>query len=769
MSVTIETDNGKVELQGAATEDTLNRLLKAMTGKSENNKAAVQQYGKAVTDAANATKKTMVNLKGLGKSADDTADELDRAARGASNFANRAKSMVTGLLNGVKGLVTFAGQTAGTGMNMSQLGNAVEGLGSNFGVIGGILGASGGAIVGHSANLIDTFDALSSTGANFTNNLFDLERTAANSYLSLEQMTGMLRSNSEALAVFGGSTRLGAKRFTEMNQVMQNTYRRDFAMLGLKASDSAEMLASFTAMQARNTAFQTMGTNQQAQAGANFVKEITMLANLTGQDRKQLAERMAQNKLRADIELQISRMGETGSKNTRAVMNMMNESFKDSPGVLDAFMANVTGMGVATTTFGNQLLTNPVFGPMLKQISDGVKDGSMTMADAQMILAQNAEAMINQGKQFEKIAPFSEFGTNMTNLNASLLPFLRQQQVVNEVADGNNKKFVKNQTANLDANSKALKDVQLLIQDVGKTIRLGFNSITESSVGLMREGVEKLKEKLDQLPTTLDELMKALGDASGPGATGGLIALRAAALKVVDVFNKFRGASATSGLASGASQAGNATKAGVEATKKSTSLMSKAGEYLGKAFKALPFVAAGATAIQSGMNSNRETLAGKTLEGGGSGLGSLGGGFAGLKVGAAIGTAIFPGIGTAIGGLIGSIGGAIVGEIAGKGVASDIANMFGFADGGIVTQPVFNAAIAEKPGSMEGVFPLDSNFKASDLNNLKDIPNIQSGMDKVATEINGLVKVLGNNYNAEMYQEMVKFNKNIQIVQRNLV
>lgn len=769
MSVTIETDNGLVELKGAATESTLARLVNALE-KSADSKDGFNKKLKGLSDgAADYTKKnkdTIISIKTMGKGADDAADELDNAARSAGGFANRAKGMIKGLIDGAEGLVRFAGTTAGTGMNMNQLAQSAEGLAKHIPLIGGLGGAAVGAIVGHTANLIDTFEGLSSTGAMFTNNLFDLERTAANSYLSLEQMTSIVRSNSESLAVFGGNAKLGAKRFAELNQVVINTSRRDFAMLGISATDSAEMLASYTAVQARNTQFSTMGVNQQAQAGANFVKQITLLANLTGQDRKALAAKMAQEKKRADVELAMSRLAPEAAANVEAALNFTASQFgADSP-MIDALRTSLLGLPAASSTAANMLLSGPL-GPTLDSMGKGLMNGTTDLQSFFQNMMNQSSNFIEGTKSLEGAMQFSETVRPLVETSAGFLNMQKALLTVQKDYNGDFKAFVDGSKPNLDGTSRAVIDTKLAIEDFGKNIRLGFNTFTESSVKKMKEGVDALNTLLDKMPKSLQELMDMIGEQSGTMLTGTLFGLKETTRMLITKFKELKGAlPGASKVTTGAEQ--GLSKVAQESAKKSTGIFSKITGFLGKIGTGLGILGAGATAVDTYKNSEMKTTTGKAIEASGSGLGTFGGSIAGAKVGLLTGAALgsivpFVGniVGGAIGAVLGGIGGGFLGDWAGSGVARDIGKFLGFAEGGIVTQPIMGAAIAEKPGTTEGVFPLPNDFKADDLGNLKDIQKMGKGIENLASAMAGFS-------NAELVEQMKLFNKNIKVVANRL-
>ena len=253
-----------------------------------------------------------------------------------------------------------------------------------------------------------------------------------------------------------------------------------------------------------------------------------------------------------------------------------------------------------------------------------------------------------------------------------------------------------------DAITKNVKDSQMLIEDAGKTVRLGINTFSESVVGPMSEALSKLKNKLDNFdisdPATKEAMvdfkentMLASGAAAGFAAAAKQAALKLAAIAGDDI------AKAGATVASTAT-AGSKVGAGVAAG--GMGILSK---FLGKLPMIGALVTGGVTAAETG----------SVVEGAGAGLGSLGGGLLGAGKGAALGTMILPGIGTAIGGVLGGILGSFGGEAIGQGIASGgerfgtIGKLFGFEEGGVIRQPTLS--MIGEGATDEAVVPLANN------------------------------------------------------------
>lgn len=764
MAVTIETSDGTVELRGAATEATLASLVKAMDKKGLSSDKQTQKMGEQVNNLAKATKKVNVEFKGLGKSADDLADDLDKAAKSSQSWKTKSMNFFSTLGKGAESMVKFTAGVQKNGLSLDEVGNTVSSITPSLLGFGAAAGAAFGAMIGHVANLSQTFDALSSTGAAFTGNMFDLERVAAGSHLQLAEMVTVLKGNSEALAAFGGNTRNGARRFAELNQIVQTVGQRELRYLGIGAVEATEMVASFTAMQSRNTMFQTMSTNQQAFAAQGFIKEITLLANLTGQDRKQLAQEMANKKRRSDVELKLRTMGVEANNQYNMAMTLLTSKFGENSAEVDAFRTSVMGYGVAATTQGNIILNSPLKGAF-DNVAKGFADGTFKVENFFKDLAGSDKAFADAFAGPIATAQFTDFGMSVAGTSVGLGDFQVQLKAIQELMVKEGITFTEAMASvNLTGASKSIKDAQIGLENVVKTTKLGANTVTEGSVTAINSTIKKVTGLFgpEGLETTIKTHKASLVTAT-TSATGFGTAL--------DKLSKFITKMAAPVAEKVAPKGVSSVITGLAASAKET--MQKVGSsvtgYVGTAAKALGIAGGAATGVMAYKNSDHTSEAGKIFEG----VMTGGGQILGSMLGAALGS-----LGFGVGAIPGAIGGGFAGESIGAmigsggtkaGVLGDIASslfsgaksMFGFDQGGIVTQPVFNAQIAEKPGTTEGVFPLDNDFKASDLSQLKTIPKIQEALNNIAVAMAGM-------NNAELVDQMKLFNRNIKVVSNRL-
>lgn len=747
MAVEIDIDGNRVTLNDVATEETLRRVVDAIERQGGNSGGVgfVKEQVELTKKSNKQLSVSTTQLKGLSKSADDLAEELDDAADSAGGFGNKLMGFAQKIGDAAADVLKFAGNTAGAGLSMKEVGGFAESMGNKLPIFGAALGTGAGVVIGHTANLADSFDQLTRTGAAFTGNLFDIERAAANSYLSLEQFGGIIRENSASLAVFGGTSKLGVQRFVTLNQELQKTSRERLRYLGISAEESAELLGEYMTMQQRNTQFQGMSVRQQTMAAANFSEEITKLATLTGQDRKALAEKMAREKQAADIEIKLSQMSGEASAKSRAAIELLKDKFGEVPGAMDLLTQGFRGLSVGATEEGNKLLQSPIgqqINAIGQQLRTGTGDVSTVMTQMQGAFAKHTEDFGNLG-DLSGVSPFAE---QMSKAQFAAQGFQQQLDVLNKDFGGNVEKFLASLAPDPDAITKNVKDSQMLIEDAGKTVRLGINTFSESVVGPMSEALSKLKNKLDNFdisdPATKEAMvdfkentMLASGAAAGFAAAAKQAALKLAAIAGDDI------AKAGATVASTAT-AGSKVGAGVAAG--GMGILSK---FLGKLPMIGALVTGGVTAAETG----------SVVEGAGAGLGSLGGGLLGAGKGAALGTMILPGIGTAIGGVLGGILGSFGGEAIGQGIASGgerfgtIGKLFGFEEGGVIRQPTLS--MIGEGATDEAVVPLANNRNVPVDIDLSAIDNLTKSVEKLV-QLQG-----GKGDNRDVVQELKNLNR----------
>jgi hypothetical protein len=767
MAVEIDIEGQRVVISDVATEATLQKLVDKLGGtQSPFGQEAIKagkEYTRQQKENTNQGKQTTVQLKGLGKQAGDAASELDRAAEASRTFSEKFTGFFTKIATASKDVIQFGASVQGQGLSLSKVGQGVDQFGSSLGPIAAAFGAFGGAMIAHTANLVDTFQGLSTTGAMFTNDLFELENVAARSYLSLDEMTGMIRENSEALATFGGSAKLGAKRFAELNLGLQSTYRNELRQLGYGAKESADMLASFVAVNARNAHFGTMSTQQQTAAAAGFAKEMNLMASLTGQDRKQLADKLAKDKRRADVELKLSRMGTEEAGRARQAFQALEQQFGANSPVLEAFRAKFLGQDVVIgNPAANMLLSGAEpMGVALGQIATGMSEGNMTVKGAFELLSKTASKQIDANKSLEGLAPYSEFAMTMTQISEGSLGLAKRHQEVVTKFNGDYAAFFKAQETNLDKTSQGIIKLTQTVEDAGAAVRTTMNSMTKSSMTAIVGAIDEVTGAIKKALTDSDYM------TSLSNATTSMNAVSTAGHGASKALGKLAEKIASSGAGKVAGSADDVA-GGMAAMSKqvATDVAAKSATSLSKWIKGIPILGAlvdgGATALEAvseGKSTGRAAVEGTVTAGG-----SWAGGAAGSALAAkaalpllALGPAGILAYGAAVlgGGVAGGLAGSTGGEMLGEWLGEKLGGIFGFADGGVIKQPTL--ALLGEAGKDEAVVNLGPSGKIGvegiDTAPLADATNAMRKSLDVNAQVAG--------YSAQMLIEMKKFNANM--------
>jgi len=282
---------------------------------------------------------------------------------------------------------------------------------------------------------------------------------------------------------------------------------------------------------------------------------------------------------------------------------------------------------------------------------------------------------------------------------------------------------------------------------MGKTARLGINTVTEGVVDKLGPSLSSLKEKIDNFDISDPGTKEAVENfKTGANAAGGAAAgLAKAAKKAADTLLSIAKGGADDVAKSLAQSTGTelakkgAAAAGSGVLISSSSLLSK-----------IPILGALFSGGVTYATSDQDTQTGKMAEAAGSAAGSWGGAVGGAAAGAAIGSVV-PIVGTAIGGVIGGILGGIGGDMLGKKVFGGIADAFGFESGGIIRQPTLSM-IGE--GSQdEAVVPLPNNRNIPVDIDLSAIDNLTKSVEKLV-QLQGI-----NSSNSDVVEELRKLNR----------
>lgn len=442
MAIRINTEDNEIIVSDVATEETLKDLLKAveaMNGAKAGGKAnpEAKKTQDEIKKLAKVNKDLSISMKDWSGNFDDTMKDLDKTmtdrgkevAGALGKIVKNTGNVISDLIRGPASFDSLGraiqqgagalGDGLGQAVDSIQvLGTKVPGIGAALSMAGATFGAAVMAAAAYAQNMSDGFMALSQSGANYNGDVVKTASQIQNLGLTMNGFTQLVQQNSKTLATFGGTVSQGAKRFTELTEVMRNQYGGELYALGLSYEEQAEQLAKYTELQSRNTTFQNMSYREQSVMYKAYITDLNKLVGLTGKNRQQLAAEVAQNELRADANVRLS--GST--EEARKAMTFVEETLggADSP-LFQVIQAGVAGKDLALEmAAGNTAIKNFVAGNSdaaykLRDLGDAVATGRIGQDEFYKGIEQLLPSIAESGKEFEGLYGISDVATVMTN------------------------------------------------------------------------------------------------------------------------------------------------------------------------------------------------------------------------------------------------------------------------------------------------------------------------------------------------------------------
>jgi GH24 family phage-related lysozyme (muramidase) len=338
------------------------------------------------------------------------AESAVSAAKGVGDFAG---SVVQGTMDFAKGLqdgtdsVVLAGQAAKTAVGASfQAAKAAAGLGSSmgdvammFGPIGIAIGVATKVISGLISFLADKgqkmaeqavqaltdelektkkgFNDINSAGALFGGGMTEMRKTAAEAGLDITTLSTAVKASREDISMMGMGMGEGAKQVAKVSKELRGS---DLGMqlrkLGFSAEEQAEMSAQVMANM--NAAGDARVTNEKyvAEQTAKYGRDLRILADVTGQDAKRVAEEARKQSLNAAI------VGKLNEKQRLAYEGVLRATPKEAQ---LALMQSVLSKGssIADASFNIAAQANEQLGTSMKANTDMIYKGVDDIGEAQ--------------------------------------------------------------------------------------------------------------------------------------------------------------------------------------------------------------------------------------------------------------------------------------------------------------------------------------------------------------------------------------------------
>jgi hypothetical protein len=295
---------GRVTADNAASEHTINELLKVMQGIQKQLKSGTGPGGSAGQGAVGGSSKPAGNPFAAGTKGQAQYNQQQQkgsqalyklgvatgvAAQGFNVLSNKA-GVVTGSFIGLaSGATALINQFANVGNSLTSAAQVFN----SIPIVGGALAGVFGAVAAAAEKQLGSFQQLASIGATFGGSMTAMTNAASGAGLTVEQFSKIVASNGEAMVALGGTTEAGAKRFADLGKKMKQSGLGDELLrLGYSTEGVNQGMASYIQVMGSNGRLQNASTAQLAQGSANYMKELDGLAKITGQSREEKQKEM---------------------------------------------------------------------------------------------------------------------------------------------------------------------------------------------------------------------------------------------------------------------------------------------------------------------------------------------------------------------------------------------------------------------------------------------------------------------------------------------
>lgn len=311
---------GSVEAKNAASEQTLKELLKIMKKWDRKMAGGGGGGGGPGSGGGGGGGKGPYDDKGpVGRSMNQFGLALNRAASFTVKFAD-------GITNSLNAL--------------ANMGDSVESAAAIFSKIP-IMGTVFAAVAGAVEKTTKAYQTAAQSGATFGGSVGRFAEAASNAGMTMSQFGQLIAQNGEALRLLGGNTESGGKRFADISKILRTT-SRDLYNMGYSTEEVNQGLANYTKLTVQGGRNTNMTNAQLVDGTRKYLKEMDLLAKVTGETRKQQEE--AQAKLAADAQYQAAMAGMS-----KEVADSFRNTVTGLPGPLRDVAKDIMATGSATT------------------------------------------------------------------------------------------------------------------------------------------------------------------------------------------------------------------------------------------------------------------------------------------------------------------------------------------------------------------------------------------------------------------------------------
>ena len=420
---------GPVEVEGAASEETLQRLVAALETSSKGLTKDQKEQAKATKDSTKAIKEYSTGWVAA-------ADNLTQS------FKNLALTSASVLAKFVSNYESIAANPIKAGQEL--LNTAIDltadfagGLASSIPVVGGFAKAvvdATAAIAKIANNMfadqlqknVDALKIYAKSGISFSGGMQDMQNMATAAGLGLKEFSEVVSKNKTELNNLGLSGGEAAARLagglgaatTTIGKSGQNL-RKELMKMGFMYEDQGEIFTAFMAQQQAAGKLRVMSDIEVAKGARDYATNLKVISDLTGKDAKKLLERANSEMMRGALQNQLVGDQQIAFTSASAILTDKSKAVGDA---LTQYLSPL-GTIIDPTVVANQELAD-----MVRAVGDQVKAGNKNITSyTYEQLAKTADEMRKNGADFGSavdtglIAKISGAGSDIARVRNEIL------------------------------------------------------------------------------------------------------------------------------------------------------------------------------------------------------------------------------------------------------------------------------------------------------------------------------------------------------------
>lgn len=428
---------------------------------------------------------------------------LTLASRGLGVLGSVAGSLVGTVTDLATNLTNFALNASNSGATMSGFFSVFSGLPLGLGKLASLFSS----ITSYGEGLLNSYRQLTQVGASFGGSLTDMRNMAAQSGLTMDQFSKVVKNNSDIFSSMGGGVDAGVKKFTEQSAKLLDTngpFAAKLAGLGYTAEESANLLVTYYRTQGSMSAKQLANFNQVGQSTVELAEQMDLMSKITGRSRKEQEESM--KKLQADqlwqsFKQQLDPAARAAAEATiTAAEGVFGPDFADSlkvgmqtgffNPVSEAARMQVAGTGGLSQEVGQQMIEMIKSGKTLEQVTAVLINGGKKAGEYSNQLNQATGGAINYNAALKSaLAPAMAFAIKTKNQTTEQLVADAKAQQAKQQKD--QAEAVRLATAQQNLQNFVNQFTIILNAIIGPML-VPIQNLGTSLIGYLKPGVEAL-------------------------------------------------------------------------------------------------------------------------------------------------------------------------------------------------------------------------------------------------------------------------------------